>query len=468
MKLNTKTKHTLSTHEGAPAKHIDAMAALQRSVCSCLLWEREFYEDGQAIADRILELSKQVPLEDLGMLATKVRTEDKLRHVPLLLLAAMATHGHPCPEGHVRAAIRRTIQRADEMGEFLMIYAKVNGTTPDKLKPILTSQVKRGLADAFTKFDEYQLAKYNRKTEVTLKDIARIVDLKADTTEQIDLWTRLLNDELQVPDTWEVALLRGEDKGAAFTRLLNDQKLGYMALLKNLRNMVQAGVDDALIRTSILEQRGADRVLPFRFVAAARAVPQLEPELDKALIAGLEQLIPLTGTTVILVDVSGSMESRLSAKSDLTRMDAAATLASIIPGHRRVFSFSQELVEVPPRLGMAGVDAIKQSQGHGGTYLGGALRQINDHVRHDRLIVITDEQSHDSVPDPKALLAYLINPASAENGVGYGRKRRQKWELRGLPDSVELEQATVPSGWIHIDGFSENVLRFISKLERGF
>jgi hypothetical protein len=106
-----------------------------------------------------------------------------------------------------------------------------------------------------------------------------------------------------------------------------------------------------------------------------------------------------------------------------------------------VFTFSDQVVEVPPRRGMAGVDAVIRSQPHGGTYLGRAVQAINDTVPHDRLIVITDEQSHDPVGNPVARHAYMINVASAKNGVGYGR-------------------------WTHIDGFSEAVLRFIAENER--
>jgi len=196
-----------------------------------------------------------------------------------------------------------------------------------------------------------------------------------------------------------------------------------------------------LIREAIIARKGAHRVLPFRYVAAARACPQMEPFIDQALCEAVSSGPMLGGKTVILVDVSGSMNVRLSARSDLTRMDAAAALASVVSGDVRVFTFSNQVVEAPPRRGMAGVDAVIHSQMHGGTYLGQAVRAINTQVTHDRLIVITDEQSADRVPDPVARDAYMINVASYQNGVGYGR-------------------------WTHIDGFSEAVLRFIQEVER--
>jgi hypothetical protein len=431
MKLNIFAKRPIVTHEGAPAVPLSAAQALRRSVLSCLLWEDEFYEDGQAIADRIAALAAEVAPETVAALAIEARERFKLRHAPLLLLVALTRTG--VGKGSLVAdTIYRVIQRADEISELVAIYWK-NGKRP------LSKQMKRGLARAFDKFDAYQLAKYDRDGPVKLRDVLFLVHAKPKDEAQAALFKGVADRELKSPDTWEVALSGGADKRETFERLLKDGKLGYLALLRNLRNMDQAGVDEALVREAILARKGAGRVLPFRYVAAARAAPRFEPWLDQALAEAVLEGPVFDGRTVILVDVSGSMDWRLSARSDLTRMDAAATLASIVPGDVRVFTFSNEIVEVPARRGMAGVDAVIRSQAHGGTYLGKAVAHVNG-LPHDRLIVVTDEQSHDAVPAPKAAKAYMVNVASNRNGVGYG-------------------------DWTRIDGFSEAVLDFIRERE---
>ncbi|WP_395443560.1 TROVE domain-containing protein [Caulobacter sp. UC70_42] len=328
------------------------------------------------------------------------------------------------------------VQRADEPGELLSIYWK-DGKRP------LSKQLKLGLAKVLRKFDAYQLAKYNRDSAVKLRDVLFMVHAKPKDDEQAEVWRKLVAGELEAPDTWEVALSGGADKRETFERLIREGNLGYLALLRNLRNMIETGCDTGLVRDAIVARKnGAQRVLPFRYVAAARAAPQFEPAIDQALSEAIADMKALPGKTAVLVDVSGSMDERLSAKSDLKRIDAAAALASIIPGDVRVFSFSNAVVEVPPRRGMAGVDAVIKSQPHGGTELAGAVAAINAQVPYDRLIVITDEQSTSwrPVPPPKAR-GYMINVASAKNGVGYGP-------------------------WVHIDGFSEAVLRFIAEHER--
>lgn len=433
MRLNVAQRNTEVTHEGAPAfGHLSAEQALRRSVMSCLLWEDEFYEDGKTIAARIAETAEKVSPDRLAAIAIKARSKFNLRHVPLLLLEVLSRTGRG--QALVADTVEAVVQRADEMGELLAILWRDG----HKMVP---AQMRKGLARAFTKFNEYQLAKYDRDGAVRLRDVLRVVRPTPANDEQSALWKRVKERTLATPDTWEVALSGGADKKEAFERLLREGTLGYLALLRNLRNMTQAGVDETLVRDAIIARKnGAQRVLPFRYVAAARAAPQLEPSIDQALCEAIAEMPLLLGKTLILVDVSGSMDTKLSGKSDMTRMDAAAALASIVNGDVRVFTFSQVLVEVPPRRGMAGVDVVIRSQPHGSTYLGAALAEVNK-VPHDRLIVITDEQSHDAVGDPRAEHAYMINVASNKNGIGYGL-------------------------WVHIDGFSEAVIRFVIENER--
>jgi len=465
------------THQGGPATpipktvqafRIDAVGKvvpttierplerLRRSVLACLLWEDTFYESGGLIERRIIDAAAQVSLADLALLAVEARTTYNLRSAPMLLLSTLidrASGEKSSPdniqvypgslsEGRllplVATAIEKTVQRADELTELLAIYWR-NGKRP------LTAQLKKGLARAFTKFDAYQLAKYDRANAIRLRDVLFLTHATPKDEAQAALWKSLVDGTIESPLTWEVELSAGKDKKETFERLLVENKLGYLALLRNLRNMEQAKVDPNLIAEKIVARRGAKRVLPFRYVAAARAVPRYEPLLDQALVASIGDLPALPGKTAVLVDVSGSMDHPLSDKSDLNRIDAAATLASIIPtgqGQLRVFTFSDMLQEVAPRRGMAGIDAVKLSQPHSGTYLAGASKALASQFDYDRLIVITDEQSSDGAAHLRpGAKGYLINVAPYQQGVNYGK------------------------GWVHINGFSENVLRFIDAFE---
>jgi hypothetical protein len=439
MKLNVLKLSLLArprTHEGAPAASISPEAALQRSVLACMLWESEFYESGLTIADRIRELVSQVAPETVAALAVEARTAMKLRHAPLLLVREMARYA--THRSLVAETLVRVIQRADELAEFVAIYW-ADGRTP------LAASVKKGLAAAFTSFDEYALAKYDRAGAVKLRDVLFLCHARPRDAAQAELWKRLAAGELATPDTWEVALSSGGDKRAHWERLLVEGRLGALALLRNLRNMKDAGVSEDYIAAT-LETMRTDRVLPFRFLAAARHAPQWEPTLERAMFRALERrdtgegAARLAGRTVLLVDVSGSMVAPLSARSTMLRTDAAyglAVLLSEIAEKVSIYTFSDACVAIPPRRGFALRDAMELSQRHSGTRLGAALDFIRE--PYDRIIVITDEQSHDRVGAPHGR-GYMINVASARNGVGYGP-------------------------WTHIDGFSESVIDYIRELE---
>jgi 60 kDa SS-A/Ro ribonucleoprotein len=458
MRRNIKPK--LHTHEGARARVIAPEQALRRSVLSCLLWEGEYYEDGVEIAGRIQELVPRVAAEKVAALAVEARERMKLRHAPLLLVREMARH--VTHRGLLAETLARVIQRADELSEFVAIYW-AQGRQP------LSAQVKKGLAAAFGKFDEYALAKYDRAGAVRLRDVLFLCHARPVDETQAALWKRLVDNQLATPDTWEVALSaagrdsQGQriDKRETWERLLADRKLGAMALLRNLRNMQDAGVELDLLRKALDEMK-AERVLPFRFVSAAKHAPRLEPELEKAMFKCLEGHGKLAGKTLLIVDCSGSMHGRISGKSELDRLSAAAALAMLlreICDEVAVYATAgndgtriHATMLVPPRRGFALRDLLKYEKtsreiGGGGIF----LTQVIDYVRKeekgmaDRIIVITDEQDCDLVNKPSSAhpfgsTNYLINVASFKNGIGYGE-------------------------WTHIDGWSEAVVDYIAALE---
>jgi 60 kDa SS-A/Ro ribonucleoprotein len=464
MKTNTPPK-PIRTHEGGRAKRINPLLMLRRSVMACLLWEREFYEDGEDIAARIAALVPLVDPKKVAEIAVEARTKMKLRHVPLWIVRQMAAIGTSKVtnaagfRNMVAPTLAAVIQRPDELMEFVSLYWR------EKKQP-LSAGVKKGLAAAFRKFNEYQFAKWNGDGAIKLRDVLFLCHPKPESTEQEALFKKIANKELTTPDTWEVSLSAGKDKAETFTRLITENKLGALALLRNLRNMLNASVPDEVIRAGLNSMK-TERVLPFRFIAAARYAPRFEPELEAAMFRCLADAPKLPGHTALLVDVSGSMNHALSGKSDMMRTDAAYGLAMLlreICETVSVFSFSMKLCEIPTRRGFALRDAIDGSQSHEGTPLGVAIKSIyapkdfrgsaadfgmygrhsidyrGQGLKPDRLIVLTDEQAADPVSDPETGRGYMVNVASAKNGVGYG-------------------------AWLHVDGWSEAIISYIAAYE---
>ena len=434
-KINV-ARPSVHTHEGAVAVEVNAYERLKRTVLACMLFENQFYEDGVKAVDRIKELCAKVKCHEIIFLALDAAQKYKLRHIPLLLIVEALKHPQKS-QCQISKTVESIITRPDQMTDLLALY------WGDGKKPI-AHQLKRGLALAFKKFDAYQLAKYNRDNPIKLRDVLFMVHAKPNSEQQTADWKQLIDGSLPSPDTWEVRLSAGDDKKQSFHDLLSTGKMGKLAILRNLRNMKEAGIDKALVRSEL--ERNMKEMLPFQYLAAARECPEWEDVVDEAMVkaAGLKPKLP--GKTILLVDVSGSMDAPISAKSKMMRFDAACGLAILLReccDDVHIISFSQEVRTIPPRHGMALRDAIVKSQAHGGTYLGLALAFVISKVNDmDRVIVITDEQTHDAIPKmPKQSKNYILNIASYENGIGSQRD------------------------WVTITGFSEASVDFIRELE---
>ena len=325
----------------------------------------------------------------------------------------------------------------------------------------LSAQVKKGLARAFAKFNRYQLAKYNRDGEVKLRDVLFLCHAKPKDDQQAKDWKDLINGTLEPPNTWEVALSTGKDKKETWERLISEGKLGGLAFLRNLRNMKEADVSESVIFDG-LAKMNTERILPFRFISAAKYAPQWEAQIESVMLKCLEKTIKLSGKTILVVDVSSSMYGeKISAKSELDRAEVACSLAILIretceypviyatAGDDRTRIHQTQVI--PSRHGFALKDVIYnlcRPLGGGGIFLKQVMDYISKHEKEaERIIVITDEQdcgisSNDSPTKANAFgkQNYLINVASYKNGIGYGK-------------------------WTHFDGWSESVLDYIREYE---
>lgn len=467
MRSNTRAAVAERTYEGAPAA-VRSPDQLERLVATCMLFENTFYEKGDAQAQNIADECAKADPREIAAMAIKARTVFKLRHVPLFLLVQLNKRRAECSKfpSLIRETVANVIRRPDEAGELLKL---ISNDSKVPLKKAMSHAVEKGLAAALVKFNEYQLAKWNRDSQIKLRDVIFLTHAKPKgegsavrlekqyktgrgtplrhSEGQAATFTKLINGTLEPPDTWEVALSSGKDKKETWERLLSEKKLGFMALLMNLRNMVDAKVDRMVVEKAILAGAPKSHALPFRFLTAERHAPAFSGVLSDAMLSAVaDQKGSLPGDTAIVVDVSGSMDDRLSAKSELSRLRAAAALAILakeVCESSTVWSFSNELVEVRNMRGIPLVLAIENSQRHGGTNLGAALNVLFDKAKHrpGRVIVITDEQSSSAIPQPPKD-GWIINVA-------------------GYKPALQ-----VSGRWRRLSGFSERILDFV-KYEEG-
>jgi hypothetical protein len=364
--------------------------------------------------------------------------------------------------GGNRALIDAALRRADEPGELLAYWHGRFGRA-------LPQPVKRGVADAVRRlYDERSLIKYD-SGDFRFGDVLELTHPAPVTPKQGELFRHAIDRRhgrgedlaeslttlrararllalpvaerralLDRPDaartladagmTWEsvAGWLQGPLTARFWESLI--PSLGYFATLRNLRNFDQAGVCDEVAaevaeRLADLGRVARSRVLPMRFFAAYRAAPSLRWAwaLQRALDASLANVPALPGRTLVLVDRSGSMFGRLSARSDLTFADAAAVFGSALAlraADADLVQFGTLSSVVPVTAGESVLKVVDRLRDLGGTNTAAAIRA---HYRgHDRVVIVTDEQAwagHGGEEPTRAVPARV--PVYTWNLVGY-------------------------------------------------
>lgn len=470
-------------HEGVRAQRGTRLHELRRTLLNCLLWEDTFYESGVSISDRIKSLIPTIKADDVFNLAIEARTDFGLRHAPLLVAREMA-RGTPEQRALVPALLPAIINRPDEIAEFMALYWETNNG-----KKFVSHPIRRGLGYALQKFNSWSLAKWDRKDkEVRIRDAMfmahvkpddlpanapkwaaaeRKADLKAGSKRAWPFSARetihfeVGQDLLKQTGTWEDRMSAGEKANVVFPELMAKNELGALAFIRNVRKMNESGVPSDVMEaySKTVPLRG---VFPHQLIMAARVNKQFEQMFDAMLLRCIEGMPKLSGKTIVLVDISPSMEDELAKNPNATapvayrgrastqvekntRMDAGCAIAIMareLCEEVRVFAFSTRVFEVPARRGMALRDAIQKAGPHDGTLLGRAIAEVNK-VGYDRLIVVTDEESQDNVGNPiDGKAAYMLNVAPYAKSVSSDKH------------------------WNKIEGWSPAVIKFISEIEK--
>lgn len=352
MKFNTtnKGKDTTVNYMGAKAYHMTDETELYSAVVTCMV-DDSYYESNADRLSRIKNLIAKCQPEFVAKLAVYARSQMNLRSVPVILAVELARlySGNDI----VRRTISGVVKRADEIKEILAYYQIANNRKETKKLNRLSKQIQKGLSEAFNRFDEYQFAKYNTDTEVKLRDALFLVHPKAKDENQQAIFDRIVSNTLAVPYTWETelsqlgqqAFANEAEKAKAvaekWEELVLSGKLGYMALLRNIRNILTKGTGRALDGAiSILTDKNRIRKskqMPFRYLSAFVEIDKLSKEanlfesdktkirlvkeaLEKALVTACHNIPVNEGRTVILSDNSGSMYGDTGGKSLVSAM----------------------------------------------------------------------------------------------------------------------------------------------------
>lgn len=422
-KLN-KSNNVVTNYEGAKAFKITPAEELYSAVVTTGL-SNTSYEKGSERLIRIQSLIQKNNPEFVAKLAVYARKEMYLRSVPLVLTTELAKH--TSGTDLVSKTVDGVIQRADEITELLAYYQLSNERTGTKKLNRLSKQIQKGLMKSFNKFDEYQFAKYNRKAEVTLKDALFLVHPKAKDENQQLIFNKIVNDSLETPYTWEVELsVLGQtkfvdeaEKKSVFRNkweeLIFSNKLGYMATLRNLRNILEAHISpDAMNKVcNYLSDEKAVRnskQLPFRFLAAYRELKNTDSKYTSSILEALENAILVSAKNIkgfgfetsvlIAADVSGSMQKPISPKSKVLLYDIGLLMSMILQSQCKnvvtgMFGDRWKRVPMPKNSILRNVDEFYKRDGEVGYSTNGYLvieDLISRREKVDKIMLFTDTQ----------------------------------------------------------------------------
>lgn len=449
-------------------------------ISGSLFGKDQFYESTSAITQRLqqvlINLVKQGDLDFISNTIIFARDEMRIRSFPIVATVLfnkalrLANVGYP----KMRRLVADVVRRADQLND---VYAYALSVFGDKKSVPLA--IKKGIGDAFNKFDMYQFGKYNRNGTVKFKDLMRIVHPKPANETQNNIFRAILSDSLETPYTWETQISEAgqiakegdknvnDVKRERWKNLIDSDKLGYMALMRNLRNLEQLFTSDSATMKTVakrLMDRGrvlGSKQLPFRFISAMEHVTsnRLKIALDKALDISLENMPKLGDNVLIIVDTSGSMGSftipgsplrtaslfgAAVAKSNASNGSDTCLIACATTARDLDLLFSPtDSVRTTART-ISGVDVGYGTNLHKGLEL--AARKMKN---PDTIIVLSDMQ---------------VNRFSGWNNFSQGYLKDAVKIAFNL-NSYDNTPMSNLDGWYQLGGFSERVFDFVN-LER--
>ena len=482
---------TARTYEGARALVRDPKSELFLLAITNMVGEATFYEGAHTRDQRFVELIHEVTVDDpewMQRFVPWLRNEALMRSAAVVAAAEYVAAGGP----HGRKVIDSAVARADEPAEIVAYWTQFHGRK-------IPQPVKRGVADAVRRmYSEYAALKYDGLSRAwRMGDVIELTHPKPRDEKQSAVFRYLLDrrhhpEALEVPEPLATVRRRFElegiekDERRAVLRshgpeLLSEAgatwewlsgwlpggmdaeaweavipAMGYMALLRNLRNFDEAGISRQRARyvREVLadpERVAKSRQFPYRFWSAYKNVPSLDwaPTLQKALELSVGNIPELPGRTLVLTDTSASMTSPVSGRSKIRHFEIAALFAAALAGKSddvELVSFATESEMIPFRRRQSVLRTIERVEsrigvvGHG-TRLGRAVKRWYD--GHDRVVVFSDMQTADQVPELAGVSVYVFNTG------GY----------RATPLAVGK------AGHYEIGGFSDAAFRMMATLE---
>lgn len=431
----------VANKEGGLAFAVSPERELYLRAVTCMVGEKKFYQSGVENTMEMLGLIHKVLVSDnrafVLQLASYCRNAMNLRSIPIMLLGEAIKSEVFKGTGMIEKYVPEVIKRADEIAELLGYIAGEESFGDQGAEGFMVpKQVKKGLEQAFHNFTPYQLEKYNRSGKFSLGDALRLIHAKPLDEAESDLFRYLARGDeeamMRIPDlnakatflarpsfdevcrkimvdyaiTWEVAISKFGQSKELWEALL--PRMGYMATLRNLRNMLTQGVDTDTLGKIIADPERVKRSkqLPFRYYSAWKELPgqRMQRYLSDALEVSVDNVDISPAKTLVIVDYSGSMSSPISERSTVSMKEIATVMASVC-----VKLMDADVIGFATNFGEINVDSrdtimgtLDRASKHRNEY-GGSTDAWKPFVyitekgkEYDRIILVSDMQCYDS------------------------------------------------------------------------
>lgn len=410
----------------------------------------KYYQKENETYKKLEELIAKCDKEFVAKAIIYARKEFGMRTITHIASSMLAKHIGGAEWG--KNFYNNVINRVDDMTEIIACHLSRGQK--------ITNAMKKGFANAFERFDEYQLAKYKGEGKtVKLVDIVNLVH-PTQSEKNNGAIEKLVNGELKSFDTWESELSAVgndiESKKNVWNRLLDENKIGYFALLRNLRNIIK--LNDEVLKEkalkALLNENAIKKslVLPFRFSVAYDEMKEVDSDALKAVSRACEiscnNVPKFNGKTLIALDVSGSMETERVS-------DTASLFASVL-----LKSNDCDLIKFSDYANYSMVNkddsvlTIKESINYsfGGTNFSSVFEKANK--AYDRIILLSDMQSWGDNYSPKQAYERYKQKYNVQNCKFYSI------DLAGC-GTLQLPQPDVYC----LAGFSEKIFDLIKHFE---
>jgi len=296
------------------------------------------------VMEEAIDRALNADLEGTLKLAVTLRNEDMIRTTPQVILVRAAHHKDAKGTGLIRKYARNIIKRADEPAVQMAYQINKYGKT-------IPNALKKAWRDALQSFPEYQLAKYRMESRVVKTvDVVRMCHAHSDAIDKL-VYDNLKNDQ----NTWESLISEKGSTKETWTEAI--EKMGHMALLRNLRNLSNNGVDPKLFTQKLVDGTLKGKQLPFRYFNAythlkqASAPLSVQAAVEECMEVSVANLPRFAGNVAALCDNSGSAHGTTTSSAGTMKVADIANLTAVLTGmvtegEATVYPFGDRLAEM--------------------------------------------------------------------------------------------------------------------------